>query len=103
MKQSRIPLAVAMTAALAFAAGCADRADPAVDDRADAAMTEPADQAATPPVGPTDAQADPTYADANPDMGAPDRLGDSDQPVDDTWITTKVKSSLLADSDVSGL
>ncbi|NLW96044.1 MAG: BON domain-containing protein [Xanthomonadaceae bacterium] len=36
-------------------------------------------------------------------MGAPDRLGDSDQPVDDTWITTKVKSSLLADSDVSGL
>ncbi|NLG60477.1 MAG: BON domain-containing protein [Gammaproteobacteria bacterium] len=28
---------------------------------------------------------------------------DSDQPVDDTWITTKVKSSLLADTDVSGL
>ena len=28
---------------------------------------------------------------------------DSDQPIDDTWITTKVKSSLLADSDVSGL
>ena len=27
----------------------------------------------------------------------------SAQPVDDTWITTKVKSSLLADSDVSGL
>ncbi|TDK24483.1 BON domain-containing protein [Luteimonas aestuarii] len=28
---------------------------------------------------------------------------ESDQPVNDTWITTKVKSSLLADSDVSGL
>ncbi|WP_024868754.1 BON domain-containing protein [Pseudoxanthomonas suwonensis] len=27
---------------------------------------------------------------------------DSSQPVNDTWITTKVKSSLLADSDVSG-
>ena len=27
---------------------------------------------------------------------------DSSQPVSDTWITTKVKSSLLADSDVSG-
>ncbi|MGY0610696.1 MULTISPECIES: BON domain-containing protein [unclassified Luteimonas] len=29
--------------------------------------------------------------------------GDSDQPVDDTWITTKVKTSLLADEDVAGL
>ena len=28
---------------------------------------------------------------------------DSAQPVDDTWITTKVKASLLADDDVSGL
>jgi len=26
---------------------------------------------------------------------------DSDQPVDDTWITTKVKSSLLADTDTA--
>jgi hyperosmotically inducible protein len=26
----------------------------------------------------------------------------SAQPVNDTWITTKVKSSLLADTDVSG-
>lgn len=29
--------------------------------------------------------------------------GESDQPVDDTWITTKVKASLLADEDVAGL
>lgn len=28
---------------------------------------------------------------------------DSDQPVGDTWITTKVKASLLADEDVAGL
>lgn len=28
---------------------------------------------------------------------------DSHQPMSDTWITTKVKSSLLADSDVAGL
>jgi hyperosmotically inducible protein len=28
---------------------------------------------------------------------------DSQQPVGDTWITTKVKSSLLADEDVAGL
>ncbi|MCD9006240.1 BON domain-containing protein [Luteimonas sp. XNQY3] len=28
---------------------------------------------------------------------------DSDQPVSDTWITTKVKADLLATSDVSGL
>ncbi|AKC87114.1 BON domain-containing protein [Pseudoxanthomonas suwonensis] len=27
---------------------------------------------------------------------------ESAQPVNDTWITTKVKSSLLADTDVSG-
>lgn len=27
---------------------------------------------------------------------------DSSQPVTDTWITTKVKSTLLADSDVAG-
>lgn len=28
---------------------------------------------------------------------------DSQQPVGDTWITTKVKASLLADEDVAGL
>lgn len=29
--------------------------------------------------------------------------GESEQPVGDTWITTKVKASLLADEDVAGL
>lgn len=32
----------------------------------------------------------------------PDDL-DSDQPLDDTWITTKVKTALMADSDVGAL
>lgn len=31
------------------------------------------------------------------------RMGDSEQPIGDTWITTKVKTSLLADEDVAGL
>lgn len=39
--------------------------------------------------------------DGDVDGGLFDR--DSDQPINDTWITTKVKSSLLADTDVSGL
>ncbi len=44
------------------------------------------------------------------DPQAQDRSGDhatgekqSDQPVGDTWITTKVKAQLLADEHVSGL
>ena len=42
---------------------------------------------------------------ANDNDPPTDRAGntDSDQPVDDTWITTKVKASLLADEDVAGL
>lgn len=39
--------------------------------------------------------------DRDVDGGVFDR--DSDQPINDTWITTKVKSSLLADSDVAGM
>jgi len=43
----------------------------------------------------------------NPDTGErQDRKmteRESSQPVDDTWITTKVKADLLATSDVSGL
>ncbi|TYT26991.1 BON domain-containing protein [Luteimonas viscosa] len=108
---TRLPLAIALSTALAFAVGCA----PDADDRAD--MT-PADEAAmettpdTTPTGPTDPVA--TGADPYADPAQPPAMGDaqhadmddgrdSDQPVDDTWITTKVKSSLLADNDVSGL
>jgi hyperosmotically inducible protein len=92
----RLPLAIAMTSALAFAAGCDDNRNvedrTAMDPATDApAMTTP--QAQTPPMDPVPANDGAYTADA----------GDSQQPMDDTWITTKVKSSLLADSDVSGL
>ncbi|WP_238346061.1 BON domain-containing protein [Luteimonas saliphila] len=93
---TRIPLAIALSSALAFAVGCNNRN---ADDRA---AMEPADEPAAqtaPPTGPTDpvATGDAAYGDATDDGR------DSSQPVDDTWITTKVKSSLLADTDVSGL
>ena len=42
-------------------------------------------------------------ANDDPKTHAGHATGDSDQPVDDTWITTKVKASLLADEDVAGL
>jgi len=107
MKASRIPLAIALSSALALAVGCnADRDtqgtvdDPAATTPATSPATTPADQTTTP-------AADAGMGDDR--MGA-DRMGDgpgdgrdSSQPVDDTWITTKVKSSLLAESDVSGL
>ena len=79
----RIPLAIAMTSVLAFAVGCSN--DRTADDRAGVQPNDPAVTA--PPVATTDT------------MDGPD----SEQPGTDTWITTKVKSSLLADSDVSGL
>ena len=41
--------------------------------------------------------------DHNDPQKKPAADADSTQPVTDTWITTKVKSSLLADNDVSGL
>ncbi|WP_233198826.1 MULTISPECIES: BON domain-containing protein [Luteimonas] len=97
---ARIPLAIALTSALAFSVGCAN--DNAADD---AAMTN--DPAVTAP--PADTSADMTPATDTPTTGAMDASAgpgdgrDSDQPVDDTWITTKVKSSLLADTDVAGL
>ena len=101
MKTSRIPLALALSSALALAVGCtADRDDRALDGRADTpAAVDRADPQAAPPVGPVAADADASDAAA----GRMDDGTRSDQPVDDTWITTKVKSALLADTDVSGL
>ncbi|NYZ62949.1 BON domain-containing protein [Luteimonas sp. SJ-16] len=65
---------------------------------------DPATQTA-PAVGTADTTATGTTAGTMDDsrMGMDGDGRDSNQPVDDTWITTKVKSSLLADSDVSGL
>ncbi len=99
MKTPRLPLALALSSALALTVGCAadrDTQTPA-DRTADTTpATTPADQTGTTPA-PMDATGDARMGDG---------LGDgqrSDQPVDDTWITTKVKSSLLAESEVSGL
>ncbi|WP_243720363.1 BON domain-containing protein [Luteimonas aestuarii] len=103
---TRLPLAIALTSAMAFAVGCADRN--AEDrtamqpvDQTPADTIPPAGTAANDPMVNDPAAQDSLYsADAAQD-GMLDR--ESDQPVNDTWITTKVKSSLLADSDVSGL
>lgn len=96
---TRMPLAIALTSALAFSVGCADNRD--LDDPT--VMDTPAERAEQ-PMAPGDR--DTTVGEAVDDRIAGDDWvdgPDSDQPVDDTWITTKVKSSLLADSDVSGL
>lgn len=102
---TRIPLAIALSSVLALAVGCSN--DRTADDRAGVQpANDPAVQT-TPPVG---MPADTTATGAARTDGAMDasRTGindgpDSDQPGTDTWITTKVKSSLLADSNVSGL
>lgn len=99
---TRIPVAIALSSALAFAVGCSnDNAD----DRT-GVTNDPAAQ--TTPAGTTGGMTGTGNVNNNPAMDGTnaDGLGDgrnSDQPVEDTWITTKVKSSLLAESDVSGL
>ena len=89
MTQSRI--AIALATGLMFAAGAAMANDPVndpVDTRAQATQeVQDADAVQDAQVSNTDVL---------------DEM-DSDQPVEDTWITTKVKSSLLADTDTSGL
>src|SRR5690606_1752133 len=89
MTKSRI--AIALATSLMFTAGAAMANDPVND--------------------PVDTQAQATHeaqdADAVQDaqVSNTDVLDemDSDQPVEDTWITTRVKSSLRADTDTSGL
>ncbi|MDR6992909.1 BON domain-containing protein [Luteimonas sp. 3794] len=95
---TRIPLAIALTSVLAFAAGCSN--DRAADDRAGMQPANDPAMQTTPPVGTADTTA-PGAMD-NTRTGMNDGP-DSEQPGTDTWITTKVKSSLLADSDVAGL
>ena len=92
---TRIPLAIAMSSVLALAVGCSN--DRAADDAAMAPAADPAMQ--TPPPATTPADTTPATGMNN---GMDDGM-DSEQPGSDTWITTKVKSSLLADSNVAGL
>ena len=112
---TRIPLAIALTSVLAFAVGCDNTTT--VDERADVQTAAERDAqnapAGTAPGTTPIAQDGTTYGEAAQDRTMDERtladagdIGDgpdSDQPIDDTWITTKVKSSLLADTDVAGL
>ena len=88
---SRTILAGALSTALLFAAGGAMAQDATQEHENTAQQTMEQAQ-----------DRDRTMGDEDGDVdgGVFDR--DSDQPVNDTWITTKVKSSLLADSDVAG-
>jgi len=98
---SRVVLAAAVLTVL-FATGCERRAatDPATG------MTTPSD---SPSMAPTPApSAQPETSPAAPVTVAPtssNASGDqmAGSAVDDTVITTKVKTALLADSDVKGL
>lgn len=93
---ARIPLAIAMSSVLALAVGCSN--DRTAEDQA--AMTPASEPAVQTPPPVT------TPADTTPATGMNNGMNDgmdSEQPGSDTWITTKVKSSLLADSDVAGL
>ena len=90
LSNSHISLAIALSTAVALTAGCAR--DETAADRA----------AGTTPVETVPADTDPRYGDATRDPVIGDGMR-SDQPGSDTWITTKVKSSLLADPDVAGL
>src|SRR5690554_1968312 len=108
---TRVPLAIALSSALVLTVGCDNRTAEETDMQTaaerDAQTTSPA--ATAPAMGQDEA----TYGEAVRDRPMQDRtmadgpdMGDgrdSDQPIDDTWITTKVKSSLLADTDVAGL
>lgn len=91
LAHTRIPLVIALSTALAFTVGCSDRS---ADDRA---AMEPAGEPAvqTEPV--------PAPAPVEPMTPADPAAGNSEQPGTDTWITAKVKSALLADTDVAGL
>ena len=89
LAHTRIPLMIALSTALAFTVGCSDRT---ADERA---AMEPAGEPAT--------QAEPAPAPVEPVTSADATAGDSEQPGTDTWITAKVKSALLADTDVAGL
>lgn len=88
LAHTRIPLVIALSTALAFTVGCSDRT---ADERA-----------AMEPAGEPAAQTEPVPAPVEPVTSA-DAAGNSEQPGTDTWITTKVKSALLADTDVAGL
>jgi len=84
---TKTKLALALAASLMFSAGAALANDPETDPAQELAQAGTADQ--------IDQDSALTNTEQLDQM-------DSDQPIDDTWITTKVKSSLLADTDTAG-
>ena len=110
LKRSPLVLATAAAAVLAF--GSANANDPAtaeVDrERTDNTTTQ-ATRTGNTPTPTTDTRAagqrDDAYdrtAKVDGDDDARYETRDSDQPVNDTWITTKVKSELLMADEVEG-
>jgi hyperosmotically inducible protein len=93
IRNPRTTLAAALATSLLFVAGGAFANDPAGQDRT------AQDQAAT-----ADAQDTTRTGEQDRNLTNTEQLNqaDSDQPVDDTWITTKVKASLLADDETAG-
>ncbi|GGI15774.1 MAG: BON domain-containing protein [Oxalicibacterium faecigallinarum] len=102
---SKLAIGAAVLAVL-FATGCERRAqEPAAPPAADATTgvtppQAPSEPATTPVPGATEAPA----VNADGKIAAPSEEGrDAGTVVDDAMLTTKVKTALLADSDVKGL
>lgn len=92
-------------------AGCSPNkpADESMAPPADQSATPPADQTAPSPADQSAPPADQTAAPSADQAAAPpaDQSAtaqkDSEQPLDDTMITTKVKAEMLAAKDVAGM
>lgn len=98
---SKVAIAASLMAVL-FAAGCERRTPPEGTAGSTPTPTAPSESPAA--AGVTPPTPVPETAPASPSAPADASAGKSaGQIVDDTVITTKVKSALLADSDVKGL
>lgn len=96
---SRLALAAAVLTVL-FTSACERRT------ASDATGTAPTESPAPATSGVSPAPAMPETAPAAPSAPTAPAMGDSKMPgtiIDDTVITTKVKTALLADSDIKGL
>ena len=94
IRNPRTALAAALATSLLFAAGGAFANDPVDNDPVATADAQTADAR----------EAGQATGEQDRNLTNTEQLNraDSDQPVDDTWITTKVKASLLADTETAG-
>lgn len=97
---SKVAIAASLMAVL-FAAGCERRTPP--EEAAGSTPTPTAPSESPAAAGVTPPTPVPETAPASPSVPADAGAKSAGQMVDDTVITTKVKSALLADSDVKGL